>query len=265
MTAHIDAFDRYRHGHSILHRLDPRLKVVIVVAYIVSNSLLPDGAWSAFTAAWLVLLLANALAGLGITYTFKRSFVALPFALAAVTVLFVPEGNPLVDVHIMRSTFLVTDAGLVRFGSIVARSWLSVQMAILLVTVTQFPDLIHAWEHLRVPRILTTVVAFLYRYLFVLSDEVLRLLRAREARSAAAPGHRAGGSLAWRARGAGHLAGQLFVRSYERSDRIYQAMLARGYSGHIRTLNPHDVHLRDWLVAFVALILIAALQWLGWR
>ena len=75
--------------------------------------------------------------------------------------------------------FTVTDAGLLRFVSIVIRSWLSVQIALLLVAVTRFPDLIHALEHLRVPPILTTIIAFLYRYLFVLTDEVFRLLRAR--------------------------------------------------------------------------------------
>ena len=82
--------------------------------------------------------------------------------------------------------FVITDAGLLRFVSILIRSWLSVQIALLLVAATRFPDLIHAFEHLRVPAILTTIIAFLYRYLFVLMDEVFRLLRARESRSASA-------------------------------------------------------------------------------
>ena len=260
---HIDAFDRYHHGHSQLHRLDPRIKVVVVVVYIASNAVLPEGAWIAFGMGWLLLLLANHLSDLGIGFTLQRSFIALPFALAAVTVLFLPQGEPLMSVPLAGRELVVTDAGLIRFGSIVARSWLSVQAAILLVSVTQFPDLIHAFEHLRVPRVLTTVVAFLYRYLFVLTDEMLRLLRARQARSAATVGRKAGGSMGWRARVAGNMAGQLFLRSYERSERIYNAMLARGYTGNIRTLHPHHAHAGDWFFAAVALSLIVILQWLG--
>jgi cobalt/nickel transport system permease protein len=260
---HSDVFDRYHHGHSLLHHLDPRLKVVVTVAFILSNALLPDGAWSAFILAWLFLLFANVLSRLGAGFTFRRSFIALPFALAAVTVLFLPHGNPLTSFRFLMWNFTVTDAGLFRFVSIVIRSWLSVQMALLLVAVTQFPDLIHAFEHLRVPRILTTIIAFLYRYLFVLTDEVLRLLRARQARSAALAGQRSGGNLLWRARVTGNMAGQLFLRSYERSDRIYNAMLARGYTGNLRTLNPHQLHVGDWIYAALALAFILLLQLVG--
>ena len=209
---HSDAFDRYHHHDSALHRLDPRIKVVVVIAFILSNALLPDGAWMAFVLAWLFLFLANALSDLGLGYTLRRSFIALPFALVAVT---------------------------------------------------RFPDLIHAFEHLRVPAILTTIIAFLYRYLFVLTDEVMRLLRARQSRSAAAAGQRSGGGVLWRARVSGHMAGQLFLRSYERSDRIYNAMLARGYAGQLLTLNPHELHARDWAYAVVAFLFILAMQFVG--
>jgi len=260
---HADAFDRYHEAESPLHHLDPRVKVVVTVAFILSNVLLPDGAWLAFGLAWLLILFANALAELGLGFTFRRSFVALPFALAAVTAIFSIPGRSLAEWHIGMLTLIPTDAGLLRFLSIVIRSWLSVQMAILLVTVTRFPDLVHAFEHLRVPSILTTIIAFLYRYLFVLTDEVLRLLRARQARSAAASGQRSGGTVIWRGRVAGHMAGQLFLRSYERSDRIYNAMLARGYDGHLRTLNPHHLHASDWAYAGVAILFLLLLQVVG--
>lgn len=260
---HSDAFDRYHHTESFVHRLDPRVKVVVTIAYILSNALLPDGAWMAFGFSWLFLLVANVLSNLGITFTLKRSFVALPFALVAITVLFSIPGNPLSTFHFLFWDLTITDAGLLRFESILIRSWLSVQMAILLVATARFPDIVHALEHLRVPSILTTIIAFLYRYLFVLVDEVFRLLRAREARSAAAAGVRAGGSVAWRARVAGNMAGQLFLRSYERSDRVYNAMLARGYTGHLNTINPHELHRVDYLTTALALIVILLLQWIG--
>lgn len=260
---HFDVFDRYHATDSFIHRLDPRVKVVTTAAFILSNALLPDGAWAAFVLAWLFLLFVNVLSNLGITFTFKRSFVALPFALVAVTVLFSIPGNPLASFRFLFWDLTITDMGLLRFESILVRSWLSVQMAILLVATARFPEIIHALEHLRVPMILTTIIAFLYRYLFVLVDEVFRLLRAREARSAAAAGIRSGGSVAWRAGVAGNMAGQLFLRSYERSDRVYNAMLARGYTGHLNTINPHEMKRADYVTLALALVVILLFQLIG--
>jgi len=260
---HFDAFDRYHDTESFVHRLDPRVKVLVTVAFILSNALLPDGAWMAFGFSWSFLLFVNALSNLGVAFTFKRSFVALPFALVAITVLFSIPGQPLSTFHFLMWDFTITDMGLLRFVSILIRSWLSVQMAILLVATARFPDIVHALEHLRVPSILTTIIAFLYRYLFVLVDEVFRLLRARESRSAAAPGTRSGGSVAWRAGVAGNMAGQLFLRSYERSDRVYNAMLARGYTGHLNTMNPHELHRVDYVTTALALVVILLLQLVG--
>jgi len=260
---HFDAFDRYHEKESFVHHLDPRVKVMVTVAFIISNALLPDGAWMAFIFAWIFLLAANVLSRLGIGYTFKRSLVALPFALIAITVLFSIPGKPVANFSIAMWDFVITDAGLLRFVSILIRSWLSVQIALLLVAVTRFPDLIHALEHLRVPAILTTIIAFLYRYLFVLTDEVLRLLRARESRSAATAGQRSGRGVVWRAKIAGNMAGQLFLRSYERSDRIYNAMLSRGYTGHLYTLNPHEMKSRDYFVTAFAIAILFIVQIIG--
>ncbi|MCZ7575011.1 MAG: cobalt ECF transporter T component CbiQ [Ardenticatenaceae bacterium] len=254
------SFDRYQAGESLIHRLDPRVKVVVTVLFIVSNVLLPDGAWFAFLLAWGLILLVNALAGLGPGYAARRSFVALPFALAAITAIFAIPGRPLVAWAVGPWHLVATDAGLMRFLSIVVRSWLSVQMAILLTATTPFPDLMHALRHLHVPQLLVAIISFMYRYLFVLTDEATRLLRAREARSARVAGGSGGGSIAWHARVAGNMAGQLFLRSYERSDRVYNAMLARGYSGQLLTLNPHVMRARDWMVGGGAVMALIALQ-----
>lgn len=260
---HDSVFDRYHNTGSMLHDLDPRVKVVVAIAFILSNSLLPDAAWFAFLLTWLAGLYLNRLSGLGVGFTLRRSFIALPFVLPAITAIFAVTGDPLAEWKLGTLVLIPTDAGLLRFVSIVIRSWLSVQAAILLVATTPFPDLIHAFEHLRVPAVLTTIIAFLYRYLFVLTDEVIRLTRARQSRSASASNHRAGRNVVWRARIAGNMTGQLFLRSYERSDRIYNAMLARGYNGQLRTLTPHIMHSRDWLYAAIATIVIFLLQIIG--
>jgi cobalt/nickel transport system permease protein len=260
---HVNTFDRYQAEDSLIHSLDPRVKVIVTVLFILSNALLPDGAWLAFMLAWGLILLTSALSKLGLGYAIKRSFVALPFALAAVTVIFSLPGKPLFTWNIGLWQLTATGVGLTRFASIVIRTWVSIQMAILLTATTRFPDLIHALHHLRVPQLMVAIISFMYRYLFVLTDEAMRLLRAREARSARSPTGHGGGSVAWRARVSGNMVGQLFLRSYERSDRVYNAMLARGYDGQYRTMNPHVIYALDWVVGGSAIIILVLIQAIG--
>jgi cobalt/nickel transport system permease protein len=251
-------FDRYVPGGSLLHRLDPRVKTAVALLAIVSTALLPDGAWAAFGLMLALVLAASRVAGLGATYPVARSFVALPFALAALTAVFTLPGEPRLALALGPWHIVATDAGVLRFTSIVARSLLSVQVAILLTATTPFPELLHALRHLGLPSLLVTIVSLMYRYLFVLTDEATRLLRAREARSVGS-----GGSVVWRGRVAGHMVGQLFLRSYDRSDRVYNAMLARGMDGRHLILNPRALGAADWLAAAGAAATLAGIQLAG--
>ncbi|MBC8160701.1 MAG: cobalt ECF transporter T component CbiQ, partial [Roseiflexaceae bacterium] len=255
--------DRFVQRASPIHQLDPRVKVGAAVLFILSNSLLPDGAWLALLLSWAALLGGNLLARLGPLYTLRRSFVALPFVLAAVTIIFTLPGQPVAAFELGPWRLVASDAGLLRFASIVVRSWLSVQMAILLTATTSFSDLTHALRHLKVPALLVAIIGFMYRYLSVLVDEVERLLRARDSRSAALPGMRSGGTLLWRARTAGSMAGQLFLRSYERSDRVYNAMLARGFRGEFMSINAHFMQRRDCQALVMVLLMLIGVQVVG--
>ena len=252
-----NAFDRYLERASAVHRLDPRVKVVVTMTFILTVALLPDGAWAAYAVAAGLLLLVALAARLSPWLVVRRSLLGLPFLLAVVTILFTVPGRVLWDGP---WGLEITDAGLVRFVSIVSRSMLSIAAAVLLTATTRFPDVLHALRHLRVPAVLVAIIAFMYRYLFVLVEEVERLLRARAARSGRLPGVRGGGSVRWRAAVAGHMAGQLLVRSLDRSDRVYQAMLARGYRGELLTLAPHAMHAADWWALAVALPAIVLLH-----
>lgn len=254
--AHIDLADHYHRGTSAVHQLDPRVKVAGTVLFVLTASLLPDAAWLAFALLWLTTPVIAQRARLGWAYALRRSFVALPFAMAAVALPVTLPGQPLAQL----GPFTLSLEGTLRFLSIVAKSWISVQMAVLLTVTTAFPDLLWALRALRVPRPLVSIIAFMYRYLFVLADEALRLRRAREARSAAgATG--GGGGLLWRGRVAGGLVGNLALRAFERSERIYNAMLARGYQGELRTLTPPVLTQGDryavavW-VSFLAMVLL---------
>ena len=251
-----NTFDRYLARASAIHRLDPRVKVVAALAFILSVALLPDGAWAAYGAALAILMAAAVAADLSPWLIVRRSLVGLPFLLAAVTILFIPGRVVWAGPWGLE----VSDAGLVRFAGILSRSLISLGTAVWLTATTRFPDILHALRHLRVPAVVVSIIAFMYRYLFVLVEEVERLLRARAARSARLPGAPGGGSLGWRAAVAGHMAGQLFVRSLDRSDRVYNAMLARGYRGELLTLAPHAMRGRDWTALAFGLLLSVALQ-----
>lgn len=257
---HADLFDRYQARRSPIHSLEPRVKVLVTVLFILSNLLLPDGAWIAFGLSFILILLISIIARLGPGFAVRRSFVALPFALAAISAIFTLPGEAIGRLNLGSWHLVATEAGLIRFASIVLRSWLSVQMAILLTATTQFPDLAHAFRHLHVPQVLVAIISFMYRYLFILSDEALCLIRAREARSARLPGSKKSPATWWKAKVTGNMVGQLFLRSYERSDRVYSAMLARGYKGHLLTLNPHSLHLRDLSVGTAAVLILIGLQ-----
>lgn len=231
--------DPYRSRASVVHRSDPRVKVTLALAFIFTTALTPHGAWPVYLLLFALVLAATLLSELGVAYVLERALIALPFALAALPVLFSVAGTPLLYLNLGQLSLTVTHEGAARFASIVLKSWLSVQMAVVLVSSTPFPALLAALRALKVPRLLVAIVGLMWRYLFVLVDEALRLLRARESRSAhpSQPvGRRVGGRLVWRARVTGGMVGNLFLRAFDRADRIYAAMLSRGYDGETRAL-----------------------------
>ncbi|HKZ91622.1 MAG TPA: cobalt ECF transporter T component CbiQ [Candidatus Limnocylindrales bacterium] len=245
--------DRHIPRDSPVHQFDARLKLILAVVAIVGIALLPAGSAAAFLVAWLATIVFAVLARLGPWRLVRGSWIVLPFAIVALPLVFTRPGEPLLSVDLGPLGLTATREGLRDALSIVARSWLSVQVALLLAYATPFPDLIDALRALRLPAILVSIISFMYRYLAVIGDEAGRMNRARASRSASRRGEvgprsgrtdsrkgRAGPlrvwsrSLAWRAHVAGGMVGSLFIRSYERSERVYAAMLARGFDGSLQ-------------------------------
>jgi cobalt/nickel transport system permease protein len=266
---HAHFLDPYRPGRSLIHQLDARIKFVLAVAFIFTTALTPIGAWPVYILLFALVISVEVLSELGVGFVMRRAVLALPFVLAALPVIFTIDGPALFSLPIGPWTLTATIPGLERFISIALKSWISVQMAIVLATSTTFPDLMVAMRAVHVPRLLVAIFGLMWRYLFVFADEVLRLIRARVARSGEAdePGLKTGGSLAWRARITGGMAGSLFLRAFERSDRIYTAMLARGYDGEVRAAPLPRLRPADWFVLFFSLalfLLLLAFAFLLW-
>lgn len=257
---HVHFLDPYRPRNSVIHRIDPRIKLVLAVAFILTNTLLPSGAWPFYILLFALIVSVEVLSDLGVGYVLKRSSLALPFILAALPLIFTVPGNPLFSLSIGPWQIQASLQGLERFISISIKSWLSVQAAIILAASTSFPDLLVAMRALHVPQLLVSVFGLMWRYMFVLVDEASRLLRARSARSGQGdrPGIKPGGSISWRARVTGGMAGSLFLRAFERSDRIYMAMVSRGYDGEVRSLPLAEIQPTQWLVLFAGLAVLVA-------
>lgn len=262
---HVHFLDPYRPHDSPIHRLDPRVKFLLVLAFIFTNALVPVGAWPVYILLFALVLSATLLSELGVGYVLKRASLAFPFVLAALPLIFTLPGPVVLSLPAGPWTLTLSQPGLVRFASIALKSWISVQAAIVMAASTPFPDLLAAMRAVGIPRLLVAIFGLMWRYLFVLADEALRLMRAREARSgdAGLPGLRTGGSLAWRARVTGGMAGNLFLRAFERSDRIYMAMLSRGYDGEVRALPLPRFGLLNGLILAAGLFTLIALLGLG--
>ncbi len=187
----------------------------------------------------------------------RAALVAAPFLLAALPLVFTRPGDPLGTVTAGPLVLTISGDGLRQFATIALKSWISVQVVFVLTLTTPFPELVDGLRALRLPAVFVAIVGFMYRYLQVLGDEGARMNRARLARSAVAPNRRSGGSLGWRARVVGGMVGSLFVRAYERSERVHAAMLSRGFTGELHYIPVPALAPRQLLglaAAFAALI-----------
>ena len=211
-----------------------------------------------------MILSVSSLSRLGLRFVLWRSFLVVPFLMAAVPLIFVGP-PPKVAVPVLQGLELVySPEGCGRFASIVMRSWISVQAAVLLAATTSFPDLLLAFQRLRVPRLFIAIVGLMWRYLFAIGNEATRMLRARTSRSVAPlNGGHGGGTIPWRARVAGGMAGSLLLRSIERGDRVYSAMLSRGYNGELPERDALPLSSRDRRVLILGFCLLVLLWALG--
>jgi cobalt/nickel transport system permease protein len=266
---HVHFLDPYRPRDSVIHRLDPRIKLVLAVVFILTNALVPAGAWPIYILLFTLILSGEVISELGVGFVLKRSSLALPFVLAALPLILTIPGKTLFSLPLGPFVIHASYPGLVRFASIAIKSWLSVQAAIVLAASTSFPDLLVAMRALHVPQLLVSIFGLMWRYMFVLVDEATRLLRARASRSGQSdlPGTRPGGNISWLARVTGGMAGSLFLRAFERSDRIYMAMVSRGYDGEARSLPLPAIQPAQWAFLIASLSLfgiflgIAYLYW----
>lgn len=203
----------------MVHRLDARLKLLLALSFALLVIATPELVGLVFAERWAVwfflgveawiVLVIYAVAGLPWRYLALRLLAVLPFLM--LLALGVPLSRGL-------------EKGWNEGAQLLARSLMTLTVMITIVATTPFRRLLAALERLHVPRVLVSIVAFMYRYMFVLWDELDKMRRARLARTFYP-------SIAWDIRLMANFVGILFVRAFERAERVHAAMLARGWRG----------------------------------
>ena len=205
--------------------LDPRTKLIAVFAALLICVSTPATGYAAFSAYFIVLGATFVLSGVSAHVLARRLLTVLPMVLLCAA--FIPflhhdavgggYSLGLGGLHVSRSGLLV-------LWNITAKAALGVGLITLLTETTPFPFLLRGLEQLRCPRIALLLLSFCHRFLFILRDEAFRMKRAGDARGFQ-------GRWLWHAPVIGRMIGALFLRGYERGERVYLAMAARGFNG----------------------------------
>lgn len=201
-----------------LHQLDARIKLLFTIGFVVAAVATPIGQWQFLGGLGLVLVFLIGLSGCSLRSFLLRwaGFLVLVGFLAAM----IAPGLPDRSRYGLGAVFL----------TILAKNSLAFLAMLLLAAVTPWRLVIQALHRLGMPRVLVATLLFMERYLHVLTDELGRMTTARRART-----FRRGSLLSWTL--LTNMIAVLFLRSFERADRVQDAMIARGWDGTLRTLD----------------------------
>jgi cobalt/nickel transport system permease protein len=210
------------HGHSAIHRARPHLKLLALLAFVLVVVATPADAHVLFVGYLLVLAGVVAVSRVPPTYLLRRMVVEVPFLVFAALLPFVAQG-PQVEVLGLS----VSEPGLVAAGGLAAKGTLGVLASLTLAATTEPRDVLRGLETLRLPAQLVQILGFMIRYLDVVGAELGRMRVALASRGFDGRDPRHWPVLA-------RTVGALFIRSYERGERVHLAMLSRGYDGTAR-------------------------------
>jgi cobalt/nickel transport system permease protein len=209
------------HGHSPVHRAPAHLKILALLGFTVLVVATPRDWYPAFGGYLALIAAVVAVSHVPPTYLLKRTVVELPFVVFAVLLPFVAHGP---QTEVLGLT--VSQHGLEAAWGLLAKGTLGVLASLTLAATTEPQQLLVGLERLHLPHQLVQIMGFMVRYLDVVTGEMQRMKVARESRGFTARDPRHWPVLA-------RSAGALFIRSYERGERVHLAMLSRGYTGKL--------------------------------
>lgn len=242
----------YRDGNSPVHALPPHCKIAAVFCFVLVVVATPREAIWAFALYALLLAATARAARVPAGFLLKRLLIEVPFVAFAVLMPFVAEGP---RIHTLGMS--LSASGLWGAWSILAKGTLGVAASVLLAATTELRALVRGLERLRMPSLLVQIASFMIRYADVIADEARRMRIARLSRGFEARGVRHWGVLA-------KTAGALFIRSYERGERVHLAMVSRGYTGSLPALDGRGATRAQWTYAAALPAAALAVCLLGW-
>lgn len=237
----------FHHGDSPLHRLAAHVKVVSLLGFVLVVVLTPREQFWLFGAYAVLLVGVAAVGKVPAGFIVKRMVVELPFVVFALLMPFIATGERVSVLGVS-----VSEDGLLSGWTILAKGTLGVVSAILLAATTEPRSLLVGLQRLRLPAPLVEIMAFMVRYTDVIGSEMERMRVARESRGF--EGRHLG-----QLRVIAQTAGALFVRSYERGERVYLAMQSRGYAGAMPLADTTPATGGAWLFAAVLPVTAGAL------
>jgi len=250
--------DEYSGLDSFVHRLDPRTKLLGSLAFVLTVVLTPPGNWRLFAVYLCVIAGLVLLSRLPLKHVLKRSLVIFPFVIMiAIFVPFFKEGREAAGYDIGAWHIAVTYEGLAVLVNVVVKSWLCILCLIVLSSSTKFEELLRGMYSLKVPQVFVQITSFMYRYMFVIADQAMRMQMARDSRNFGLGRRNIISTM-------GNMIGMLFIRSYERAERIYAAMLSRGYNGEIAAVHKLKFQSPDAYFALSLCLLLVCPAILWW-
>ena len=235
------SLEQMSRGNTIIHRIHPMAKIIVTVVFVMCVAL--HGKYRVLSLSPLLFypIIVTALAEIPGKKIFAQSLVALPFCV------FLGISNIVLDREIIVTIGNVAiSGGVVSSVAIVARCILCVVAVLILVATTPFSKMTGQLIRMHVPELLVRLIEMIYRYLGVLADEAYTMLAAYRLRS---PGSK------WpHIKDAGSFLGQLFIRSMNRAERVYQAMICRGYGNNMNSFTGEQMKKEDYIYMIVVLV-----------
>ncbi|MGW0754344.1 cobalt ECF transporter T component CbiQ [Streptomyces sp. NPDC002587] len=242
----------YRHGHSPVHALPPHCKLAAVFAFVLVVVSTPREAVWAFGLYAVLLAGVAAAARVPAVFLLRRLLIEIPFVAFAVLMPFVAGGE---RVDVLGLSLSVS--GLWGAWNVLAKGTLGVAASVLLASTTELRALLLGLQRLKLPPLLVQIASFMIRYGDVVTGELRRMSIARRSRGFEARGIRHWGVLA-------KTAGALFIRSYERGERVYLAMVSRGYAGSMPVIDEVVATRAQWAYAAALPVTALAVCLMGW-
>ncbi len=243
----IGYLDSLSYKDTFVHRLDPRVKLLVSFIFIISVISFSKYDISGLIPFFIYPVFLIAAGDIPFETIAKRVAFVSPFAI------FIGMFNPIIDNNVFFTIYgMHVTGGWISFLSILLKFVLTVSIALVLVATTSFAGLCEALERFKLPKIFVIQLLFLYRYLFVLLEETFRMVRAREARSFGKKGKDIKSFV--------RFISVLLIRTLERAERIYQAMLYRGFNGEIKLIRKYRLGINDLLFATFFIIIFYLLR-----